>query len=496
MRFFSIVFLTLSFLSARTLAQSSCKRSSALFKFDPHIHPRNFTEKLGNHPQFPFLQHENGVTTRALFIRAVRNADNRKKYRMEFDAFNRLLKDIGFVHGYKDVRSANVENLFINPGAIGNLGFFNKENGYIYVRLNPAGEGDDGVAAWKITGPGGCYFYILHTCGNAFFANDPAGGGPGCCREIGVRVTTDTLNTAAAHNRPFHLVVRFYQGVIGAHHSPSSAAGRKKGALDTVYRLMRSIDTTTLMKDNAGRPGNVYGKPWSDRWVLCKDTLLELHIPLSIDTAGNKLEYRHSDTSYIRLGGRDNDDCRKKWEIDASGGGSFNSIPRFDNTAQHSRTDGARPFAGLAISHLFNHWFQAGIEAAYITLSYQDDIAYPGSAPNTYNTVYPGKPIIPVQLFGRATIGGPRGWQANVSLSAGYSFVSGSRIVNSGATLTAKPATKGGLTAGGGMSIAYFFSCKFGLALNVSGQYFNNKASTGNYHLVALPIGLGIRYRL
>ena len=487
MRSFSIVFLALTLLSARTLAQSSCKRSSTLFQFDPHLHPRNFTEKLGNHPQFPFLQHQNGVTTRALFIRAARNPGSRKKYKTEFEVFDRLLKDIGFVHGYKDLKTANVENLFINPGTIGNLGFFNRENGYIYVRLNPAGEGDDGVAAWRVTGPAGCYFYILHTCGNAFFANDPAAGGPACCRDIGVTVTTDTANTAALHDRPFHLVIRFYQGIIGA--------AKKKGTWDTAYRLVRSIDTTTTIRDSAGRPGKVYGKEWSGRWVLCKDTILHLHISLSIDTADNRLVYTHSDTSYIRLANHGNDDCRKKWEIDGSGGGSFNSIPRFDNTTEHSRTNGAQPFAELAFSRIFSHWFQAGVEAAYMTLSYQDDIAYPGSAPNTYNTVYPAKPAIPVQVFGRATIGGPRGWQANVSLSAGYSFVSGGKIVNNGTTLTTKPGAKSGLTAGGGMSIAYFFNCKFGLALNVSGQYFNIRGSTQTWHLVALPVSLGIRYR-
>ena len=130
-----------------------------------------------------------------------------------------------------------------------------------------------------------------------------------------------------------------------------------------------------------------------------------------------------------------------------------------------------------------------------MTLSYQDDIAYAGSVPNTYNTVYPGKPIIPVQVFGKWTIGGPLGWQANVSLSAGYSFVSASKIVNSGNDLAVKPGTKGGPTAGVGMGIAYFFSCKFGLGLSAGGQYFDNKATAMSYHLVALPVTLGIRFR-
>src|SRR5579859_7749220 len=195
-------------------SQRPCKRSSPLFRFDPHARPRMFIEKLGNHPQFPFLQYEKGIVTRALFLKAVKDADSRRQYNIEFDVFNRLLQDIGFVNGYKDLRAADIENLFLNPGITGNLGFFNRESNYIYVKLNPAGEGDDGIAAWKITGPSGCYFYILHTCGNAFFANDPTAGGPGCCRDIGVKVTTDTVNTAAPHDRSFHLVIRFYQGII------------------------------------------------------------------------------------------------------------------------------------------------------------------------------------------------------------------------------------------------------------------------------------------
>src|ERR1700753_190867 len=187
MRFLTAVFVALLTISAiPAWSQSTCLRSSKVFQFDPHIRPRNFTEVLGNHPQFPFLQYKNGITTRALFIQATKDPESRKKYKIEFDVFDRLLKDVGIAGGYKDLTAAEVENLFINPGTIGNLGFFNKESNYIYVKLNPAGEGDDGIAAWKITGPGGCSFYILHTCGNAFFANDPAAGGPGCCKEIGV----------------------------------------------------------------------------------------------------------------------------------------------------------------------------------------------------------------------------------------------------------------------------------------------------------------------
>jgi len=386
----------LALLSLQAWSQSACSRKSTLFQFDPQMRPRVFTEKLGNHPQFPFLQYEKGIGTRAAFIKAAKDPASRKTYKKEFDFFNELLHEIGFTNGYRDLKLSQVENLYINPGTIGNLGFFNKENGYIYVKLNPDGEGEDGIAAWRVTGPEGCYFYVLHTCGNAFFANDPAAG-PGCCRELSVNAQTDTLGAVNhPHNRPLHISVRFYQAMV--------VAGKYK--YDTLVRLARSIDTTTM---------------------LCRDTILSLRIPLTIDsTAGNdSLSYTLADTSYVReYSGRPG--CRKKWEIAADGGASFNSIPRYDNTTEHTRTNGAQLTGELAVSRILNHWLQAGISASYITLSYQDDLPYAGTAPNTYNTVYPAKPIVPVQVFGKATIGGPLGWQSNISLSAGYSIPAGS----------------------------------------------------------------------
>jgi hypothetical protein len=451
------------------------------------MRPRVFTEKLGNHPQFPFLQYEKGITTRALFIKAAKDPPSRKIYKKEFEVFNELLHEIGFTNGYRDLKISQVENLYINPGTIGNLGFFNKENGYIYVKLNPDGEGEDGIAAWRVTGPEGCYFYILHTCGNAFFANDPDAG-PGCCRDISVRVQTDTLR-AVSHprSRPLHISIRFYQAMV--------VAGKHK--YDTLVRLVRSIDTTTIVKDSSSLPAQVYGKSWTSQLLLCRDTVLSLRIPLTTDPAAgsDSLSYTLADTTYVReYSGRQ--DCHKKWEIAADGGVSFNSIPRYDNTTEHTRTNGAQLAGELAVSRIFSHWFQAGISASYITLAYQDDLPYAGTAPNTYNTVYPAKPIVPVQVFGKATIGGPMGWQSNISLSAGYSFPAGhGQITDNGVTLAATPSLKGGPTGGVRMGISYFFNCTFGVSLTAGGQYFDNKGAAMTYHLVALPVTLGLRFR-
>ena len=467
-------------------SQSPCNKRSILFKFDQHAHPRLFTEKLGNHPQFPFLQHEKGINTRALFIQAAKDPASRQQYKKEFGAFNELLRDIGFTNGYKDLKAANVENLFINPGTIGNLGFYNKESNYIYVKLNPEGEGEDGIAAWKITGPRGCYFYVLHTCGNAFFANDPSSGG--CCHTIGLRASVDTLPVGdRPHDRPLHIRIKFYEGL-------RVAAAKHKG-YDTLYRLLRSIDTITTVRDSSSGPLKVYGKSIVEKTLVCRDTVLSLRIALSADSSGSRdLSYTFADTSFVTAyNGKPV--CRKKWEIAVDGGASVNSVPTFDNTTEHTRTNGIHMAGELAISRILSQWWQIGVSASYIILSYQDDAPYPGSAVGVYNSVYLGVPIIPVQLFAKATIGGPLGWQSNVTFSAGYSIPMHDNIMNSGNVLTTKPAIKGGPTAGLKLGIAYFFSCKFGVSAQAGAQYFNNKSALLNYSLVAMPVTLGIRYR-
>ncbi|HEX9513580.1 MAG TPA: hypothetical protein VF939_23980 [Puia sp.] len=480
-------------------SQDPCRKKSSLFKFDASARPRVFTEKLGNHPQFPFLQSEKGVNTRSLFLQAAKDPENRKNYKKEFAEFNELLKDIGFTNGYKSLPLSRIENLYINPGTIGNLGFYNKEyplNSYIYVKLNPAGEEPDGVAAWKITGPTGCYVYILHTCGNAFYPSN-AVTGAGCCREIlleSMVIPLDIEKDTAA--KPLHVKIGFYQARVVA--TRRKGKERPASGLDTVYKLVRSIDTLRSFKDDSGGRLRIYANTSSRQFLLCRDTVLRTNPRLLVDSSalGKKpAEFTLADTSFVREDAKGDFSCHKKWEIALDGGASYNAIPRFDNTTQHSRTDGAHGMAELAISRIFSHWFQAGISASYITLSYQDDIAYPGSVAGTYNTVYLGKPIIPLQLFGKATIGGPLHWQSNVSLSAGYSIPTKGKIVNSGNTLTTSLSVKGGLTAGFKLGIAYFFSCKFGIGLSFDGQYFNNKGASMNYHLVAMPITLGIRYR-
>jgi hypothetical protein len=482
------------FLFTQAFSQQNCLRNSSLYIFDRTAQPRHFTERLGSHPEFPFLQELNGVNTTELFIRSIRNDSVHSKYAREFRAFDLLLRNSGFKNGYKDLSKKNVENVHVNPGTIGNLGFYDKQKdliSYIYVRLNPAGEDASGIAAWKLTNSSGCFLYILHTCGNAFYPNSSD-----CCKALTLEVGADTLNIKAdSADRTVHVRINYYEARLV---TSSQREKRSAGKYDTLVNLIRHTDTATTVKDATGRKLRIYISDTTEKMLVCKDGIINIHPLLRTDSvpAGNRdsLLFIVSDTVYPRARGA-LPTCQKKWEIALDGGISFNSIPRFDNAAVHSQTNGGHPAAELAISRIFSHWFQAGISASYITLSYQDDILYPGTVAGTYNTVWLGKPIIPVQLFGKATIGGPLGWQSNISLSAGVSVPTNGKIENSGNTLTTKPSVKSGFTAGFKLGVAYFFSCKFGLGLSFNGQYFNNKATALSYHLFALPITAGVRYR-
>jgi hypothetical protein len=61
-------------------AQKSCYQNSRLYLFDKHDEPRLFTDPLGRHPQFPFLQRMNGITTPELFIKSINDPHQQGKY--------------------------------------------------------------------------------------------------------------------------------------------------------------------------------------------------------------------------------------------------------------------------------------------------------------------------------------------------------------------------------------------------------------------------------
>jgi hypothetical protein len=504
MRYFLLSVLVFALFESK--AQPPCPKNSKLYQFDSDKNPRNFKEKLGNHPEFPFLQQKNGVDSISSFINAINSQDNQRKYAREFKAFDLLLHNSGFANGYHDLTESNVENLYLSRGTIGNLGFYDKGKdriNYIYVKLNPAGEDGPGIAAWKLTNAAGCYLYILHTCGNAFYPNNTGklsgrsnNSSKDCCKTLTVESQLMPIELKTdSFDRPLHVSVDFYQGRL----VPSKNPGRSNSGYDTLFHLIRHIDSLSSFKDRDDKRWKIYSSNLTSKLLICKDSLIRLSHRLLVDStthAGNHegINFIISDTSYIRDSVW-NPECWNKWAITLDGGVSFNSVPRFNSAAEHSQTNGPNYAGQLSISRFLKQWFQLGVSASFLGLSYQDDAAYPGSVAGTYNKVYLGNPIIPLQIFGQADIGKKIGWQSNVALSAGFSIPVNGKIENSGNTLSTKPSLKGGFTAGFKLGLDYFFSCRFGLGLSFSGQYLINKGALMNYNLFSLPITGGLRFR-
>ncbi len=505
MRAYIIFFLIIT--CGTIYAQKPCYQHSRLYLFDKHNEPRLFTDTLGRRPQFPFLQRKNGITSPEAFLKSIRDPNQRAKYNRTFPAFDLLLRNSGFVNGYKDLNAGNIRKVYITPGTIGNLGFYDREKNiinYLYVKLNPAGESPDGIEAWKLTNKEGCFLYILFTCGNAFYPNGnvavvpvPIGGtGSGnCCRTITVKtsVTDAAPQQTDSVKRPALLRINYYRAYL----TPSQ---RKNRIYDTAVILIRHKDTLIQFKDRLVVPARPDSGSRIKVYNVCRDSLIQMRIPLTGDSAlqtdiVHPVKYVMADTVFEKEETVEETDCENTWEVSVETGKSWNSIPRLNDPVQHTQTNGSQITGTLEISRILAPWFQLGVSASYIVLSYQDDINYPGYVAGTYNTIYLGKPIIPIQLFGKFNFGKPVGFQSSMSLSFGYSIPTNGKIEDNGTVLTTAPNLKGDFTAGLKFGIAYYFSCHVGLGASFAGQYFNNKSDLIAYSLYALPVQLGMHFR-
>jgi|SRR5579863_577074 len=493
-------------------AQKSCYQNSRLYLFNKHDEPRLFTDPLGRHPQFPFLQRMNGITTPELFIKSINDPHQQGRYTRTFAAFDLLLRNSGFEHGYKDLNSKNVRKVYITSGTIGNLGFFNQQTNvmnYLYVKLNPAGEAPEGIEAWKLINNNGCFLYILFTCGNAFYPNGDAvivkGGGPvvipaggkggACCRTVTVNSSTTAVpQQKDSVQRKALLRLNFYQ----AHVFPSNG---KRLKYDTLVELVRHKDTTVYFKDRLVIPAKMDSASRIKYYNVCRDSTIQMHFPLVGDPAqqtdtSEPIRYVVADTVYDKQAPpEDEPECELNWAVSVEIGNSWNSIPRLDDPAQHTQTNGGQFTGAVEISKFMVPWFQLGLRVSYIILSYQDDINYPGYTPGVYNTVYLAKPIIPIQLFGKFNFGKPIGFEESVSLAIGYSLPLDGKIVSGNNTLTTNPDLKGDFTASLKFGIAYYFSCHVGIGASFTGEYFNNKSDLIAYSLYAIPVQFGLHFR-
>ena len=491
-----VMILTVAVCCTHAFGQKPCYQHSRLYTFYKGNEPKLFTDTLGRRPEFPFLQKIHGVTSPELFIKSIRNPANQKKYAREFKAFDLLLRNSGFTRGYKDLHLKSVSKVYISPGTIGNLGYYDKEKdviNYEYVILSPAGEEPEGTSAWKLTNASGCFLYILHTCGNGFYPNEKAGGGAYCKVATITPQITAPAQQKDSVKRPVLLTMNSYLAQI-------VRSNQKRKKYDTLYRLIHHRDSLFYIRDKNVVPWKISTDSHPIKIMICSDSSILLNIPVTADSLQQTdpktpIRFVLADTSYKKEEPEPENACDNNWEISVDAGRSFNSIPRLDDPVQHTQTNGAQLTAELAISKILSQSFQLGVSASYMILSYQDDIIYPGTVPGTYNKVWLGKPVIPVQLFGKFTVGKPVGFQSNISLSLGYSIPTNGKIENGGNTLTTKPNMKGDFTAGLKLGVAYFFSCNFGLGISFAGQYFNNKGDLINYNIWALPITGGIRVR-
>jgi hypothetical protein len=505
------LFLFLIFTCSAIFAQKPCYQHSRLYLFNKGDEPRLFTDPLGRHPQFPFLQRINGITTAELFIQSIRDTVKQKKYARTFKAFDLLLRNSGF-RGYKELNTKNVRKVYITPGTIGNLGFYNGQTdimNYLYVKLNPANESPEGIEAWKLINKNGCFLYILFTCGNAFYPNGEAVvtnvvGGPvnagginpggACCRTITVKSTVTAVpQQTDSIRRTADLRMNHYR----AHLTPS----RRKGmAYDTSVQLIHSKDTLIHFKDRRVVPARLDTASQYKVYTICRDSLVNMRFPLLGDNSqqtdsAHPVRFVMSDTVYEKEEPKYEEECVNHWEVSIEAGKSWNSFPRLNDPVQHTQSNGSQTTATLEISRILVRWFQLGVSASYIVLSYQDDINYPGNVAGTYNTIYLAKPIVPVQLFGKFNFGKPVGFQSNVQISFGYSIPMNGKIEDNGTTLTTSPNLKGDFTAGLKFGIAYYFSCHIGVSASFTGQYFNNKSDFIAYSLYALPVQGGLHFR-
>jgi hypothetical protein len=507
MRAYLILLLIIS--STAIYAQKPCYQNSRLYLFDRHNEPLLFTDPLGRRPQFPFLQRMNGITTPELFIKSIQNPHQQAKYTRTFPAFDLLLRNSGFAHGYKDLNVKNVRKVYITPGTVGNLGFFNQQTNvinYLYVKLNPAGEAAEGIEAWKLINKDGCFLYILFTCGNAFYPNGDLvvvnGGAPAVipgatagCRNVTVTSTATAVpQQSDSITRKAQLRINFYQ----AHLIPSS---RKAVKYDTTVELLRYKDTTVRFRDRLVVPAKMDSASRTKYYSVCRDSVIQMRFPLVGDPAqqtdsAQPIRYVLADTAYDKKAPpKEEPECNNNWAVSIEVGNSWNSIPKLNDPVQHTQSNGAQFTGTLEISKIMVPWFQLGIRASYIVLSYQDDVNYPGYTPGVYNTVYLAKPIIPVQLFGKFNVGKQIGFQESVSLAVGYSIPLNGKIVSGSTTLTTDPNLKGDFTASLKFGIAYYFSCHVGVGASFTGEYFNNKSDLIAYSLYALPLQLGLHFR-
>jgi hypothetical protein len=136
-------------------AQSTCGSSNPIFKSDKYGEPKD-VYNLGSSPEFPFLR--NLKTPEQ--VAAAMNKAAKKKNAAEL---NKILMDMGFANGAKDITASSISAVEVPTGTVGNMGDGN--HNISFIKLNVGDENK----AWKVSSPSGCSMLVLAKCGNSFY---------------------------------------------------------------------------------------------------------------------------------------------------------------------------------------------------------------------------------------------------------------------------------------------------------------------------------------
>jgi hypothetical protein len=184
-------------------AQNDCNKNHPVYNMDNTSAPKS-VYRLGTDPEFPFLRN---LTTSRQVLAALKSSANRKKYPRQMKEMDRMLREIGFENGVKDVKLSSISAISVPAGTSGNMG--NGKLNYAYVEIKGKPK-----KAWEISAGNGCYISFLSTCGNAFYAGDNFGANRTKsytgCKDIPVNISSEekeiTINDTPEH----HVIKKTY----------------------------------------------------------------------------------------------------------------------------------------------------------------------------------------------------------------------------------------------------------------------------------------------
>jgi hypothetical protein len=173
------LFLIPAFLTAIAsgFAQTECSQNNPIYKFDNNNGSPKEIHTLGSNPEFPFLRN---LSSPGQLYSAIKK--NNKKNTPGMSELNGMLMEIGMANGTNDLQESSITTATIPSGTDGNMGYRGYGSEYSILSKD--------TKAWKISGTGSCFVYIIAQCGNAFFPKSAVQRT--ACLDVPVTLTADT----------------------------------------------------------------------------------------------------------------------------------------------------------------------------------------------------------------------------------------------------------------------------------------------------------------